>query len=87
MRQPASAPAVSQKVPEIFCCTLSMRRSRAPERAQRAQQDVPFRPQYAVPPGETLLETLEVLGMSQAELAEPSAPVARTHNWWQNSRA
>jgi transcriptional regulator with XRE-family HTH domain len=25
---------------------------------------------YAVPPGETLLETLDAMGMSQAELAE-----------------
>jgi len=28
-----------------------------------------FSPNYAVPPGETLLETIETLGMSQAELA------------------
>jgi len=29
-----------------------------------------FTPDYAVPPGETLLETLEAISMSQAELAE-----------------
>ncbi|MBA4394875.1 MAG: XRE family transcriptional regulator, partial [Desulfobacca sp.] len=29
-----------------------------------------FQPDYAVPPGETLQETLETIGMSQAELAE-----------------
>src|SRR5437867_4321816 len=28
-----------------------------------------FKPNYAVPPGETLLETIESLGMTQAELA------------------
>ena len=29
-----------------------------------------FNPDYAVPPGETLLETIEHLGISQAELAK-----------------
>ena len=29
-----------------------------------------FKPNYAVPPGETLRETIESLGMTQAELAQ-----------------
>lgn len=29
-----------------------------------------FQPNYAVPPGETLGETLDTLGMTQAEIAE-----------------
>lgn len=29
-----------------------------------------FRPNYAVPPGETLNETLEYIGMSRAELSQ-----------------
>jgi HTH-type transcriptional regulator / antitoxin HigA len=32
--------------------------------------DQSFQPDYAVVPGETLKETLETIGMSQAELAE-----------------
>lgn len=34
-----------------------------------AKQTYPFEPDYAVPPGETLVETLDSLGLSQAELA------------------
>lgn len=33
-------------------------------------RDNTFRPNYAIPPGETLQETLTALGMTQAELAK-----------------
>ena len=39
-----------------------------------------FVPDYAVPPGETLLETLEAIGMSQAELAERTGRPKKTIN-------
>ena len=39
-----------------------------------------FLPDYAVPPGETLLETLEAIGMSQAELAERAGRPKKTIN-------
>ncbi len=39
-----------------------------------------FSPDYAVPPGETLLETLEVMGMSQVELAERTGRPKKTIN-------
>lgn len=35
---------------------------------------------YAVPPGETLLETLDAMGMSQAELAERTGMPIKTIN-------
>jgi HTH-type transcriptional regulator / antitoxin HigA len=37
-----------------------------------ARYDTAFTPDYAVPPGETLAETLETLGMSPADLAQRS---------------
>lgn len=37
-------------------------------------------PNYAVPPGETLLETIEALGMSQAELAQRTGRPKKTIN-------
>ena len=39
-----------------------------------------FLPDYAVPPGETLLETLETVGMSQAELADRTGRPKKTIN-------
>ncbi|RJP58931.1 MAG: addiction module antidote protein, HigA family [Deltaproteobacteria bacterium] len=39
-----------------------------------------FEPDYAVPPGETLLETLEAIGMSQAELAKRTGRPKKTIN-------
>jgi HTH-type transcriptional regulator/antitoxin HigA len=39
-----------------------------------------FAPDYAVPPGETLLETLEAVGMSQAELADRAGRPKKTIN-------
>jgi addiction module HigA family antidote len=39
-----------------------------------------FVPDYAVPPGETLLETLEAIGMPQAELAERTGRPKKTIN-------
>ncbi|MBT9145846.1 MAG: Antitoxin HigA [candidate division WS2 bacterium] len=39
-----------------------------------------FIPDYTVPPGETLLETLETIGMSQAELAERTGRPKKTIN-------
>ncbi|MEW6771352.1 MAG: HigA family addiction module antitoxin [Bacillota bacterium] len=40
----------------------------------------PFEPDYAVPPGATLLETIEHLGLSQAELAERMGRPVKTIN-------
>jgi HTH-type transcriptional regulator / antitoxin HigA len=37
-----------------------------------------FRPNYAVAPGETLRETLETLGMSQAEFADRTGRPKKT---------
>lgn len=39
-----------------------------------------YEPDYAVPPGETLLETIEQIGMSQAELAERTGRPKKTIN-------
>ena len=39
-----------------------------------------FSPNYAVPPGETLLESIEALGMSQAELAQRMGRPLKTIN-------
>ena len=39
-----------------------------------------FMPDYAVPPGETLLETLEAIGMSQADLAQRTGRPKKTIN-------
>jgi HTH-type transcriptional regulator/antitoxin HigA len=39
-----------------------------------------FEPNFAIPPGETLAETLETLGMSQAELAERMGRPLKTIN-------
>jgi len=39
-----------------------------------------FIPDYAVPPGETLLETLKAIGMSQAELADRTGRPKKTIN-------
>ena len=42
--------------------------------------DQSFQPDHAVPPGETLKETLETIGMSQAELAERTGRPKKTIN-------
>jgi addiction module HigA family antidote len=39
-----------------------------------------YQPDYVSPPGETLLETLETIGMSQAELARRMGRPAKTIN-------
>ena len=39
-----------------------------------------FKPNYAVAPGETLRETLQSLGMSQAELAQRTGRPKKTIN-------
>jgi addiction module HigA family antidote len=39
-----------------------------------------YRPDYVSPPGETLLETIDALGMSQAELAERTGKAKKTIN-------
>jgi len=39
-----------------------------------------FKPDYAIPPGQTLLEHLETLGLSQAELAERTGRPKKTAN-------
>lgn len=46
----------------------------------RTRKDLEFRPDYAVPPGESLLEVLEGLGMTQAELAERTGRPTKTIN-------
>lgn len=45
-----------------------------------ASEYLPFNPDYAVPPGDTLLETIEYFGMSQAELAERTGRPSKTIN-------
>lgn len=44
------------------------------------QEQSQFEPDYAVPPGETLQDTLDALGMSQAELAERTGRTTKTIN-------
>ncbi len=46
-----------------------------------------FEPNYAVPPGATLLETIEVLGMSQSELAQRMGRPTKTVNEIINGKA
>jgi len=41
---------------------------------------IKFEPNYPIPPGETLLETLEYLGMTQAELAKRTGRPKKTIN-------
>ena len=48
--------------------------------AKKAVQRYRFEPDYAVPPGETLLETIEALNMSQAELALRTRLARKTVN-------
>lgn len=43
-------------------------------------EKITFRPNYAVPPGETLRETIEALGMTQAELAQRTGCAKETIN-------
>lgn len=40
----------------------------------------PFSPDYSIPPGDTLLEVLETIGLSQAELAERTGRPKKTIN-------
>lgn len=44
------------------------------------EQENSFKPNYAVPPGETLRETLEPIGMTQAELAQRTGRPKKTIN-------
>ncbi len=44
------------------------------------KESLAYVPDYAVPPGETLLETLDALGISQAELAERTGRPTKTIN-------
>jgi HTH-type transcriptional regulator/antitoxin HigA len=46
-----------------------------------------FRPDYAVPPGETLVEVLEAKGISQSELAERTGRPKKTINEIANGKA
>lgn len=46
----------------------------------RKKADLLFNPDYAIPPGETLIETLEYIGMPQAELAERTGLPIKTIN-------
>ncbi|WP_338826102.1 HigA family addiction module antitoxin [Neomoorella thermoacetica] len=41
-------------------------------------KDLRFEPDYAIPPGETLLDTIEYLGMTQTELAERTGRPLKT---------
>ena len=45
-----------------------------------AEQTYAYSPDYAVPPGDTLLEVLESLGITQAELAERTGRPTKTIN-------
>ncbi|MDO8738149.1 MAG: HigA family addiction module antitoxin [Candidatus Deferrimicrobium sp.] len=45
-----------------------------------ASKEYVFTPDYAVPPGETLLETIEALGMTQADLAARTGRPLKTIN-------
>lgn len=49
-------------------------------RAEGAERNFPFTPDYAIPPGETLEETLEVIGMSQSEFAKRTGRPEKTIN-------
>src|SRR3989337_4275471 len=44
------------------------------------RKDLEYAPDYAVPPGETLLETIDALGMTQAELAARTGRTLKTIN-------
>src|SRR5213080_2024155 len=45
-----------------------------------AEQTYVYSPDYAVPPGDTLLEVMESLGITQAELAERTGRPLKTIN-------
>src|SRR5207247_11232757 len=45
-----------------------------------AEQTYVYSPDYAVPPGDTLLEVIESLGITQAELAERTGRPTKTIN-------
>src|SRR5216117_4117994 len=45
-----------------------------------AEQTYAYSPDYAVPPGDTLLEVIESLGITQAELAERTGRPKKTIN-------
>ena len=45
-----------------------------------AERDWPYEPDYAVPPGETLAEVLEEIGIPQKELAERTGRPVKTIN-------
>lgn len=47
----------------------------------RGERELVYRPDYAVPPGETLLETIDAMGMSQVELAERTGLTPKTINF------
>jgi addiction module HigA family antidote len=51
------------------------------EEAMRKENELGFQPDYAVPPGETLQETIEALGMTQAELAARTGLTPKTINF------
>lgn len=54
---------------------------------QNINQTNHFVPDYAIPPGETLLDTIEALGMSQAELSERTGRPKKTINEIINGKA
>lgn len=47
----------------------------------RGAEALGYRPDYGVPPGETLQETIEAIGMTQAELAERMGLTTKTINF------
>lgn len=49
-------------------------------RAEGAERNFPYTPDYAIPPGDTLEETLEELGMSQSEFARRTGRPEKTIN-------
>ncbi len=48
--------------------------------SSKTKTKFPFEPDYAVAPGRTLLETIEMLGIDQNELAERTGLTPKTVN-------
>jgi HTH-type transcriptional regulator/antitoxin HigA len=57
-----------------------MRQEGGDDVIEEATRQVAFRPDYAIPPGETLRDTIDALGMTQADLARRTALSAKHIN-------
>jgi addiction module HigA family antidote len=69
---------VNIEAPKSYTELARRKRTKREYKLARARDE--FKPNYAVPPGETLRETLESLGMSQAELAQRTGRPKKTIN-------